>query len=119
MTSNTLTTVVEKIDPTAIIKVDGPLNDFQAKEMEFSNESVVIDFSSPQGFVNALQFCIKNRHQYLELLLQILQLHIYFFIYFTFEFKAMCSYKFLNLTTRNCLFCSLFTIHLFKLFSIF
>ena len=33
MPSNTLTTVVEKIDPTAIIKVDGPLNDFQAKDI--------------------------------------------------------------------------------------
>ncbi len=40
---------------------DIQVNDFQAKEMEFSNESVVIDFSSPQGFVNALQFCIKNK----------------------------------------------------------
>ena len=31
--SNILTTVVEKIGPTAIIKVDWPLNDFQAKDI--------------------------------------------------------------------------------------
>ena len=33
MNSNILKTVVEKIDPTAIIKIEGPFNDFQAKEI--------------------------------------------------------------------------------------
>ena len=33
MSSNILKTVVEKIDPTAIIKIEGPFNDFQAKEI--------------------------------------------------------------------------------------
>ena len=33
MNTNILKTIVEKIDPTAIIKIDGPFNDFQAKEI--------------------------------------------------------------------------------------
>ena len=33
MSTATLTTSVEKIQPTAIIKLDGPLNDFHAKEL--------------------------------------------------------------------------------------
>ena len=33
MPSATLTTAVEKIQPTAIIKLDGPFNDFHAKEV--------------------------------------------------------------------------------------
>ena len=40
---------------------DIKVHDFQAEETEFCDETVVIDFSSPQGFVNALQFCIKNK----------------------------------------------------------
>ena len=33
MSGATLTTAVEKIQPTAIIKLDGPFNDFHAKEV--------------------------------------------------------------------------------------
>ena len=33
MSTNVLKTVVEKIDPTAIVKLEGPLNDFHAKEV--------------------------------------------------------------------------------------
>ena len=32
MSTKTLTTAVEKIAPTAILKIDGPFNDFHAKE---------------------------------------------------------------------------------------
>ena len=33
MTTKTLTTAIEKIAPTAILKLDGPFNDFHAKEI--------------------------------------------------------------------------------------
>jgi len=33
MSTKTLTTAVEKIAPTAILKLDGPFNDFHAKEL--------------------------------------------------------------------------------------
>ncbi len=33
MSTKTLTTAVEKIAPTAILKIDGPFNDFHAKEL--------------------------------------------------------------------------------------
>ena len=33
MANSTLTTAVEKIQPTAIIKLDGAFNDFHAKEV--------------------------------------------------------------------------------------
>ena len=33
MANSTLTTAVEKIQPTAIIKLDGAFNDFHAKEL--------------------------------------------------------------------------------------
>ena len=33
MSTAILTTTVEKIQPSAIIKLDGPLNDFHAKEL--------------------------------------------------------------------------------------
>lgn len=33
MAPSTLTTAIEKIEPTAILKLDGPLNDFHAKEV--------------------------------------------------------------------------------------
>ncbi len=40
---------------------DIQVNDFLAKEKKPSNVSAVIDFSSPEGFVNALRFCVKNK----------------------------------------------------------
>ena len=33
MSTKTLNTAIEKIAPTAIVKLDGPFNDFQAKEI--------------------------------------------------------------------------------------
>ena len=33
MSTKTLTTAIEKILPTAILKLDGPFNDFHAKEI--------------------------------------------------------------------------------------
>ena len=33
MSTKTLTTAVEKIAPTSILKISGPFNDFQAKEV--------------------------------------------------------------------------------------
>jgi|TARA_B110000438_G_scaffold86407_2_gene85869 anti-anti-sigma factor len=33
MSTKTLTTAIEKIAPTAILKIDGPFNDFHAKEV--------------------------------------------------------------------------------------
>ena len=33
MSTKTLTTAIEKIAPTAILKLDGPFNDFHAKEI--------------------------------------------------------------------------------------
>ena len=33
MSTKTLTTAIEKISPTAILRIDGPFNDFQAKEV--------------------------------------------------------------------------------------
>ena len=47
MSTATLTTSVEKIQPTAIIKLDGPLNDFHAKEL-----IGIIDDLLPQNFVH-------------------------------------------------------------------
>ena len=47
MSVTTLTTSVEKIQPTAIIKLDGPLNDFHAKEL-----IGIIDDLLPQNFVH-------------------------------------------------------------------
>ena len=45
MSSTVLKTVIEKIEPTAIIKIDGPFNDFQAKEIsEIINELLGKDF---------------------------------------------------------------------------
>ena len=40
---------------------DIQVNDFLAKEKKPNNVSAVIDFSSPEGFVNALRFCVKNK----------------------------------------------------------
>ena len=47
MSTATLTTSVEKIQPTAIIKLDGPLKDFHAKEL-----IGIIDDLLPQNFVH-------------------------------------------------------------------
>mgnify|MGYP001303024023 CR=1 FL=1 len=47
MSSNTLKTLVEKIDPTAIVKIEGPLNDFQAKEI-----SNIIDGLIEKNFIH-------------------------------------------------------------------
>ena len=35
--------------------------DFQAKSMDLKNISAVIDFSSPDGFIVSLDFCLKNK----------------------------------------------------------
>ena len=40
---------------------DIKVNDFLAKEKNPIDVSAVIDFSSPEGFVNALRFCVKNK----------------------------------------------------------
>ena len=40
---------------------DIQVNDFLAKENNPIDVSAVIDFSSPEGFVNALRFCVKNK----------------------------------------------------------
>ena len=47
MTNPTLTTAVEKIQPTAIIKLDGTFNDFHAKEV-----IEIIDDLLSQDFVH-------------------------------------------------------------------
>ena len=35
--------------------------DFQAKSMDLKNISAVIDFSSPDGFIVSVNFCLKNK----------------------------------------------------------
>ena len=40
---------------------DVKVNDFQVKEIDLKDVSVVIDFSSPEGFTDALTFCVKNK----------------------------------------------------------
>ena len=40
---------------------DIQVNDFLAKEKNPNDVSAVIDFSSPEGFANALRFCVKNK----------------------------------------------------------
>ena len=47
MSTKTLTTAIEKIAPTAILKLDGPFNDFHAKEI-----IGIIDDLLGQGFVH-------------------------------------------------------------------
>ena len=47
MSTKTLTTAIEKIAPTAILKLDGPFNDFQAKEI-----IEIIDDLLDQDFVH-------------------------------------------------------------------
>ena len=47
MSTKTLTTAIEKIAPTAILKLDGPFNDFHAKEI-----IGIIDDLLAQGFVH-------------------------------------------------------------------
>ena len=47
MSTKTLTTAIEKIAPTAILKLDGPFNDFHAKEI-----IGVIDDLIGQAFVH-------------------------------------------------------------------
>ena len=47
MSSAILTTSVEKIQPSAIIKLDGPLNDFHAKEL-----IGIIEDLLPQNYVH-------------------------------------------------------------------
>ena len=37
------------------------VSDFQAYERDLSDISVVIDFSSPDGFIACINFCIENR----------------------------------------------------------
>ena len=37
------------------------VSDFQAYERDLSDISVVIDFSSPDGFITCINFCIENR----------------------------------------------------------
>jgi len=45
MSTKTLTTAVEKIAPTSILKISGPFNDFQAKEViEIINDLLSQDF---------------------------------------------------------------------------
>ena len=40
---------------------DIQVNDFLAKEKNPNDVSAVIDFSSPEGFANALRFCVENK----------------------------------------------------------
>ena len=47
MSTKTLTTAIEKIAPTAILKLDGPFNDFHAKEI-----IGIIEDLLGQGFVD-------------------------------------------------------------------
>ena len=47
MSTKTLNTAIEKIAPTAILKLDGPFNDFQAKEI-----IEIIDDLLDQDFVH-------------------------------------------------------------------
>jgi len=47
MSTKTLTTAIEKIAPTAILKLDGPFNDFHAKEI-----IEIIEDLLGQGFVH-------------------------------------------------------------------
>ena len=47
MAPSTLTTAIEKIEPTAILKLDGPLNDFHAKEV-----IIIIEDLLTQDFVH-------------------------------------------------------------------
>ena len=47
MSTNVLKTVVEKIDPTAIVKLEGPLNDFHAKEV-----ATIIDDLLENNFIH-------------------------------------------------------------------
>ena len=47
MSTKTLTTAIEKIAPTAILRLDGPFNDFHAKEI-----IGIIDDLLGQGFVH-------------------------------------------------------------------
>ena len=47
MSTKTLTTAIEKIAPTAILKLDGPFNDFHAKEI-----IGIIEDLLGQGFVH-------------------------------------------------------------------
>ena len=47
MSTDTLKTLVEKIEPTAILKIEGPFNDFQAKEIV-----EIIDDLLANGFVH-------------------------------------------------------------------
>ena len=70
MSTATLTTSVEKIQPTAIIKLDGPLNDFHAKEL-----IGIIDDLLPQNFVH---FIINfDKCAYLEKKLKMMGLAAY------------------------------------------
>ena len=59
MSTAILTTSVEKIQPSAIIKLDGPLNDFHAKEL-----IGIIEDLLPQNYVHFIinfDKCIKDK----------------------------------------------------------
>ena len=56
MSTKTLTTAIEKIAPTAILKLDGPFNDFHAKEI-----IGIIEDLLGQGFVHLLLILISVR----------------------------------------------------------
>ena len=47
MSTGTLTTAIEKIQPSAILKLDGPFNDFHAKELIGIIEDLI-----PKNIVN-------------------------------------------------------------------
>ena len=40
---------------------DIKVNDFQTYAIALSDISAVIDFSSPKGFIDAVNFCIENQ----------------------------------------------------------
>ena len=70
MSTATLTTSVEKIQPTAIIKLDGPLNDFHAKEL-----IGIIDDLLPQNFVHFIinfERCIEVNNYGVSVLISLI-----------------------------------------------
>ena len=43
------------------MQFDAEVFDFQAKAIDLNDISVVIDFSSPEGFITCINFCIENK----------------------------------------------------------
>ena len=56
MPNPTLTTAVEKIQPTAIIKLDGAFNDFHAKELIEIIDDLLSNFLKSINLLHPLPF---------------------------------------------------------------